>query len=180
MAQAHETARTGRRTPAVLRLRPGPGGAGQPWRRPRCPAPRSTRSPQPRGPRPPPGGQGDARVPGGRGARPLPRPPGHTRASLEEAVRVVLTEAHRNPLVRAVVMAAREGCDSLPYLTARADPIFGAARGMLRAWLTERFPDRDENLVDMAADITVCMTISHLVPPGADPPITAERLSRGC
>ncbi|MEU0005745.1 TetR family transcriptional regulator [Streptomyces sp. NPDC006314] len=101
-----------------------------------------------------------------------------TRASLETAVFFVLTEAHRNPLVRAVVMAAREGSDSLlPYLTARADPIFDAAQGLLRAWLTERFPGRDEDLIEMAADITVRMTISHLLLPGADPRPTAQRLS---
>ncbi|MEV5433980.1 TetR family transcriptional regulator [Streptomyces sp. NPDC052701] len=101
-----------------------------------------------------------------------------TRASLEAAVFFVLTEADRNPLIRAVVMAAREGSDSLlPYLTARADPIFEAAQGLLRAWLAERFPERDEELIDMAADIAVRMTISHLLLPGADPQLTAKRLS---
>jgi AcrR family transcriptional regulator len=100
------------------------------------------------------------------------------RASLETAVSFVLTEAHRNPLVRAVVVAAREGSDSLlPYLTARADPIFDAAQVLLRAWLTERFPERDEELVTLAADITVRMTISHLLLPGADPAPTAGRIS---
>ncbi|MEU3862148.1 TetR family transcriptional regulator [Streptomyces sp. NPDC028722] len=101
-----------------------------------------------------------------------------TRASLEEAVFFVLTEAHRNPLIRAVVMAAREGSDSLlPYLTARADPIFDAALSLLRAWFTDRFPERGEELIAVAADIAVRMTISHLILPGADPRPTAERLS---
>lgn len=101
-----------------------------------------------------------------------------TRAALEEAVHFVLTEAHRNPLVRAVVLAAREGSDSLlPYLTARADPVFDAAQNLLRTWLTERFPDQDQVLVDVAADVAVRMTLSHLVLPGADPRATAERIS---
>ncbi len=101
-----------------------------------------------------------------------------TRAALEAAIHFVLTEAHRNPLVRAVVLAAREGSDSLlPYLTARADPVFDAARNLLRAWLAERFPDQDQVLVDVAADIAVRMTLSHLVLPGGDPLDTAERLS---
>ncbi|GAA1095672.1 TetR family transcriptional regulator [Kitasatospora arboriphila] len=99
-------------------------------------------------------------------------------ASLEAAVFFVLTEAHRNPLIRAVVLAARKGSDSLlPYLTARADPIFDAGQNLLRTWLTERFPERDEDLIDTAADIAVRMTISHLVLPGADPRPTAQRLS---
>ncbi|MGW0915140.1 TetR family transcriptional regulator [Streptomyces sp. NPDC002784] len=101
------------------------------------------------------------------------------RASLESAVFFVLTEAHRNPLIRAVVVAAREGSDSLlPYLTARADPIFDAAQSLLRAWLTERFPDRDEDLVALATDITVRMTISHLLLPGEEPGPTAARISQ--
>ncbi|MFC8273427.1 TetR family transcriptional regulator [Streptomyces sp. NPDC057271] len=99
-------------------------------------------------------------------------------ASLEAAVFFVLTEAHQNPLIRAVVMAARRGSDSLlPYLTARADPIFDAAQSMLRAWLAERFPGRDKDLIDLAADITVRMTISHLLLPGGDPRPTAARIS---
>lgn len=101
-----------------------------------------------------------------------------TGASLETAVHFVLTEAHRNPLIQAVVMAARHGSDSLlPYLTARADPIFDAAQSLLRAWLTERFPGHDEELIDTAADIAVRMTISHLLLPGADPRPTAQRIS---
>jgi AcrR family transcriptional regulator len=100
------------------------------------------------------------------------------RASLETAVYFVLTEAHRNPLIRAVVMAAREGSDSLlPYLTARADPIFDAARSLLYAWLTERFAEQEEELVETAADIAVRMTISHLILPDGDPRSTAGRLS---
>lgn len=101
-----------------------------------------------------------------------------TGAALQRAVHFVLTEAHRNPLVRAVVLAAREGSDSLlPYLTARADPVFDAAQDLLRAWLTERFPEQDGLLVEVAADVAVRMTLSHLVLPGADAPTTAERIS---
>ncbi|MFH9263936.1 TetR family transcriptional regulator [Streptomyces sp. NPDC017546] len=107
-----------------------------------------------------------------------------TRACLEAAIRHVLTEAHHNPLISAVVMASREGSDSLlPYLTARADPIFDAAQALLRAWLAERFPDQDEPAITGAADITVRMTISHLVLPDTDADtdtdaaVTAERLA---
>lgn len=101
-----------------------------------------------------------------------------TRASLEEAIHYVLTEAHRNPLISAVVTAAREGSDSLlPYLTARADPIFDGSTRLLRQWFTERLPEQDEELIAVAADIAVRMTISHLVLPGAAPRPTAERLS---
>ncbi|MET8225987.1 TetR family transcriptional regulator [Streptomyces sp. NPDC005301] len=102
-----------------------------------------------------------------------------TRASLRSPVHFVLTEAQSNPLVNAVVVAAREGSDSLlPYLTARADPIFDAAQGLLREWFGERFPETDTDVVAVAADITVRMTISHLILPEADPGTTADRLSQ--
>ncbi|WP_395571114.1 TetR family transcriptional regulator [Streptomyces sp. BK79] len=102
-----------------------------------------------------------------------------TGASLKAAVHFALTEAHRNPLIRAVVLASRQGSDSLlPYLTARADPVFDTAQSLLRAWLAERFPEQDGELLDMAADVTVRMTISHLLLPGADAHSTADRLSR--
>ncbi|MCX4918903.1 TetR/AcrR family transcriptional regulator [Streptomyces sp. NBC_00687] len=101
-----------------------------------------------------------------------------TRASLEIAIAFVLTEAQRNPLIEAVIVAARQGSDSLlPYLTARADPIFDAAQDLLRAWFAERCPQVGSNSIEIAADITVRMTISHLLLPDADPSTTAKKLS---
>ncbi|MFE9812770.1 TetR family transcriptional regulator [Streptomyces sp. NPDC005227] len=101
-----------------------------------------------------------------------------TRTCLEAAIRHVLTEAHNSPLISAVVTASREGSDSLlPYLTARADPVFDAAQTLLRAWLAERFPNQNEHAITVAADITVRMTISHLVLPDMDAAETAERLA---
>ncbi|MFW6695715.1 TetR family transcriptional regulator [Streptomyces sp. MAR4 CNX-425] len=103
----------------------------------------------------------------------------HPRAGLEGAVLFALTEAEHNPLVRAVITAARRGSDSLlPYLTARTDPVFDAAQHILRAWLTERFPACGEEDIDVATDLIVRMTISHLVLPTWPPPTAAERLSR--
>lgn len=101
-----------------------------------------------------------------------------TRACLETAIRHVLVEAHNNPLISAVVTASRQGSDNLlPYLTARADPVFDAAQTLLRAWLAERFPNQNEPAITVAADITVRMTISHLVLPDTDEAETAERLA---
>lgn len=98
--------------------------------------------------------------------------------SLETAIHFVLTEAHLNPLIRAVIEAARRGSDSLlPYLTARADPVFDAGQTLLCAWLTERFPECGEAAITTAADITVRMTISHLILPSAEARPTAQRLS---
>ncbi|GAA2941498.1 TetR/AcrR family transcriptional regulator [Streptomyces enissocaesilis] len=101
-----------------------------------------------------------------------------THASLEAAIFYVLTQADERPFVRAVVAAAREGSDSLlPYLTARADPVFDTGQALLRDWLGERHPARGEQTVEDAADIAVRMTISHLILPDRAPRPTARRLA---
>ncbi|MGA5421938.1 TetR family transcriptional regulator [Streptomyces lavendulocolor] len=101
-----------------------------------------------------------------------------TGACLEAAILYVLREADDQPLIRAVVTAAREGSDSLlPYLTARTDPIFDAGQDLVRNWLATRYPGQDMEAVEVAADVIVRMTISHLVLPGGEPRITAHRLA---
>ncbi|MFD4788772.1 TetR family transcriptional regulator [Streptomyces sp. NPDC058459] len=99
--------------------------------------------------------------------------------ALRSAILFVLTEAERNPLLRAVVSASRQGSDSLlPYLTARPDPVFESSRRMLLAWLGTHYPHRDTGHLELAADTTIRMTISHLVLPGWDPVTAAANLSR--
>ncbi|MEU0669249.1 TetR family transcriptional regulator [Streptomyces lavendulocolor] len=101
-----------------------------------------------------------------------------TDACLEAAILYVLREADDQPLIRAVVTAAREGSDSLlPYLTARTDPIFDAGQNLVRNWLARRYPEQDMEAVEVAADVIVRMTISHLVLPGGEPRLTARRLA---
>ncbi|MFF0885273.1 TetR family transcriptional regulator [Streptomyces sp. NPDC003456] len=104
--------------------------------------------------------------------------PGDARSALEAAMLYVLTEAERNPLVSAVVSAARRGSDSLlPYLTARPDPVFDEGQALLGEWLRVNHRDADAEDIELTADMTVRMTISHLVLPRWDPPSTARRLS---
>ncbi|MFF9914699.1 TetR family transcriptional regulator [Streptomyces sp. NPDC013457] len=101
-----------------------------------------------------------------------------SQACLEVAIRYVLEEAHTQPLIRAVIAAARKGSDSLlPYLTARADPIFDAGRHLVREWLGTRYPEQQAETLEMTADIIVRMTISHLILPAAEPHVTARRLA---
>ncbi|WP_190012333.1 hypothetical protein [Streptomyces candidus] len=99
-----------------------------------------------------------------------------TQASLEAAILHLLLQTDEHPLLRAVVEAAREGSDSLlPYLTARADPVFDTSQALLRDWLSERCPLQEAQIIEDAADITVRMTISHLILPGRPPHHTARR-----
>jgi AcrR family transcriptional regulator len=104
--------------------------------------------------------------------------PDDARSALEAAMLYVLTEAERNPLVSAVVSAARRGSDSLlPYLTARPDPVFDAGQALLAEWLRRNYREVDAEDIEVAADMTVRMTISHLILPRWDPLSTAQRLS---
>ncbi len=101
-----------------------------------------------------------------------------SHACLRAAILYVFEEADDRPLIRAVITAAREGSDSLlPYLTARADPIFDAGQTLVRGWLATRYPQQRTESVEMAADVIVRMTISHLVLPADEPHLTAGRLA---
>lgn len=101
-----------------------------------------------------------------------------SHACLEAAILYVLTEADSQPLIRAVIAAARHGSDSLlPYLTARADPIFDAGQSLVQDWLGTRYPEQRTETLEMTADVIVRMTISHLILPADAPGITARRLA---
>lgn len=101
-----------------------------------------------------------------------------TRASLRTAILHVLTQAEEHPFIRAVLAAAREGSDNLLlYLTARADPILDSSQALLRDWLGGRHPEQEEETIRLAADVTVRMTISHLILPASPPQHTADRLA---
>ncbi|TXS50087.1 TetR family transcriptional regulator [Streptomyces sp. t39] len=101
-----------------------------------------------------------------------------TQACLEAAILYVLTEADSQPLIRAVITAAREGSDSLlPYLTARSDPIFDASQSLVLSWLATRNPQHDAATLETTADVIVRMTISHLILPAGDKQLTARRLA---
>lgn len=101
-----------------------------------------------------------------------------SQACLEAAILYVLEEADKQPVIRAVIAAARHGSDSLlPYLTARADPIFDAGRSLVQEWLGTRYPEQHTETLEMTADVIVRMTISHLILPTAEPRITARKLA---
>ncbi|WP_078848516.1 MULTISPECIES: TetR family transcriptional regulator [unclassified Streptomyces] len=101
-----------------------------------------------------------------------------SHACLRAAILYVLQEADHQPLIRAVITAARKGSDSLlPYLTARADPIFDAGQTLVQGWLATRYPQQHTESLHMAADVIVRMTISHLILPADEQNLTAQRLA---
>lgn len=100
--------------------------------------------------------------------RALRQPAGDPAEILAAAVLFALREAARNTLIAAAVGVAREGTDSLlPYLTTRSDPVVAEAQRLVRSWCRDRFPHADAVRADRAADVTVRLTLSHIVlPPG--------------
>jgi AcrR family transcriptional regulator len=88
------------------------------------------------------------------------------RAAAFAAIRFALDDADRNPLVRAILTSARGGADELlPFLTTRADIVLDAASAVIREWAAEHLSDVAPEVVDVAADVVVRLTVSHIVLP---------------
>jgi AcrR family transcriptional regulator len=88
------------------------------------------------------------------------------RAAAYAAIRFALQEADRNPLVRAILTSARGGADELfPFLTTRADIVLDAAGEVIREWAGLHLPDVAPAALDVAADVVVRLTVSHIVLP---------------
>ena len=101
---------------------------------------------------------------------------GDLGAAVREAVRFVLDEADRSPLLHAVLTSTRGGNDSLlPLLTTRSAPVQQAATAALTRWFAEQLPG--EAGIPDAVDALVRLVVSHLVLPADHPETTPQRLS---
>lgn len=102
--------------------------------------------------------------------------PRDLRAATDAAVRGVLVLADGNPLLRAVV-AGTHGADTdlLPLLTTSSLPLLDASRAVVRERLATY--DVDTAQLDLAADVLVRVTLSHLMQPSATAQATARSLS---
>jgi len=106
------------------------------------------------------------------------------RGDLEEAatagVAFTLRQAENNPLIKAVLAAARGGQDDdlLSYLTTRSEPVFDAAMAMLDAYAVDAWPYVDAESRDLAVETIVRMTVSHIVQPAGSPEATARRIAK--
>lgn len=102
-------------------------------------------------------------------AEALESPGSDVSACLGGAVSYALNESADNPLISAVLQAARRGTDGLlPFLVSRPDPIFDSARSLLEAWLTLRDPTDGAWRTADAADVAVRLTLSHMLLPAAE------------
>ena len=107
----------------------------------------------------------------------LARHAGETERAVEAAVLFTLTEVGDNPLLKAVLTASRDD-DLLPLVTTRSDWLLVAARVVVADALRAHWPDLSAADVELVAESTVRLTVSHLVTPTEPPELTARRLAR--
>jgi AcrR family transcriptional regulator len=100
------------------------------------------------------------------------------RAAAEAALLFTLRLAARNPLVKAMLTAARDGDQGLlAHLTVRAEPAFTTASAALDHYAAEAWPQIDPHSRDLAVETAVRLTASHLVQPAAAPEESAHRIA---
>ncbi|OQD57859.1 hypothetical protein BM536_000110 [Streptomyces phaeoluteigriseus] len=100
-------------------------------------------------------------------------------AVLTAGVTYALSEAARNPLIRAVTAAARGTTDSLlPYLSTRPDPVFTKARNLLAARLERTAPEVPAEKRKQVADVAVRLTVSHIILPATESAPTSVIVAR--
>lgn len=105
------------------------------------------------------------------------------RPDLERAatagIGYTLRQAVDNPLIKAVMLAARGGEDDLlAYLTTRPEPVFDTATAMLDAYAADAWPEVDAASRSLAVEAIVRLTVSHIVQPAASPEEAAARIAR--
>ena len=96
-------------------------------------------------------------------------------AAVEAAVRGVLERADDNPLLAAIV-AGTHGADTdlLPLLTTSSAPLLDTARAVVRERLAPY--SSDDASLDLATDVLVRVTLSHVMAPTGTPADTGRAL----
>ncbi|WP_210439390.1 TetR family transcriptional regulator [Nocardioides xinjiangensis] len=97
---------------------------------------------------------------------------------IERAVSDVLTYAHANPLLHAVV-SATHGADTelLPLLTTNAAGLLGVAKEVISARVTPYEPGIDPDRLGPAIDMVVRVVLSHVMQPSGTPEQTAADIA---
>ena len=86
-----------------------------------------------------------------------------------------LEEAARNPLLKAVLTDDVGGL--LPFLTTRSEQLQATARHHLHEHVRSHWPDLEPTRVELAADVVVRLTFSHLLLPGGRPEQVAHDIA---
>ena len=103
---------------------------------------------------------------------------GDVRAAGYAAIRYVLEEAARNPLVRAILTSGRGGADELlPYLTTRSQLVLDAAGAVIDEWAAVHVTGVQPAVVALAGNSIIRLTVSHIILPFPTPEDSAAELS---
>jgi len=100
---------------------------------------------------------------------------GSPGSAVEAAVLYTLERAADNPLLKAA-LTLDDGL--LPFLTTRGEPLLIAARRRITDFFLARWPSLAADDVDLVAETTVRLTVSHLVMPTEPPATTAARIAQ--
>lgn len=99
------------------------------------------------------------------------------RDAVGAAVAFVLAEGSESPLVKAALTA--DGSEEfLPLLTTRGGPVFTAAMERLAAHARTHWPQLSDAEIDLAAEVAVRLTVSHLMLPLDPVDRAAAKVSR--
>lgn len=99
-------------------------------------------------------------------------------AAIAAGVAFTLRESADNPLIKAILTAARGGEDDLlAYLTTRPEPVFDSAAAMLEGYAAQAWPWIDPESRSLAVEALVRLTVSHMVQPAGFPEQSARRIA---
>ncbi|HEX6500905.1 MAG TPA: TetR family transcriptional regulator [Micromonosporaceae bacterium] len=87
-----------------------------------------------------------------------------TEAAVAAAVAFVLGEGSDSPLVKAA-LTGDGSVEFLPLLTTRGEPVFAAAMDRLATYARRHWPHHSAADIDLAAEVAVRLTVSHLMLP---------------
>ncbi|MFF3875516.1 hypothetical protein [Streptomyces sp. NPDC001978] len=105
------------------------------------------------------------------------------RDDLESAARAgvgyTLQQATDNPLIKAILLAARGGDDDLlAYRITRPEPVFDIAMAMVDTYAIDAGPHIDDESRSLAVETIVRLTVSHIVQPAFSSQESACRIAR--
>ncbi len=109
-------------------------------------------------------------------------------AAIRAAAHRILVMARENPLLHAVLATAHglsqdassgANNDLLPFLTTDAEPLIGAAKGVIAERVPSHYPDVGLSAaeLDVAIDAVVRLVLSYVIQPGAGPDATSDGLA---
>ncbi|MGH3329390.1 MAG: TetR family transcriptional regulator [Streptomycetales bacterium] len=93
------------------------------------------------------------------------------------AVAYTLRQAADDPLVKAIITGTG-GDELLPLLTTRGEPVLVTARSRLALRLLEQWPHLHPRDVDLVADTTTRLAVSHIMLPLHPPEAVAGSIAR--